>query len=442
MHVAAILQRQDFILKLARALMMFGAPTHRLENQIQATAQVLDIKCQVIYLYNFMIISFQDEEAHVSETRIIKQNSALDLGKLTQISLLHYEVCHDEIGVDEASLEISRLMQAKPIYGTWTSILIGGLCSVMIAVPSFNASFIDLLVSFPLGCLLVASQSLIAAKSQVLSSIFEIVIAAVISFTAAGLASTEYFCYAAVTSASIVLILPGWPVCSAALELQSRSIVSGSVRLVWAIIYSLFLGFGISLGAQFWELFSNQKVLYGSDNTCAVPHMTGNPDAPWWRQTVTLWTAFLFVPGFPFFLALRNQSPIFRREMAVSVAIAGVGWTTNHFAAKGFPGRSDITSACGAFAVGLLGNLWGKLQQGTSFIVTVVPVLFQLPSGLSNGGLLNFAVTTDNSTASFDSGFVVAEQLITVSIGLTVGLFISTVLVYPLGKKRGGLFSF
>ncbi|KAG8688366.1 hypothetical protein FRC08_011470, partial [Ceratobasidium sp. 394] len=44
MHVAEILQRHEFILKLARALMMFGAPSHRLEAQIQATARVLDIQ--------------------------------------------------------------------------------------------------------------------------------------------------------------------------------------------------------------------------------------------------------------------------------------------------------------------------------------------------------------------------------------------------------------
>jgi uncharacterized membrane protein YjjP (DUF1212 family) len=115
MHIAAILQRQDFILKLARALMMFGSPSHRVEAQIQATSEVLDVKCQVVLIYNVMIISFQDEDSHVSETRIIKQNTSLDLGKLTQLSLLHFEVCHDQIGVDEASVEISRLMQAKPI---------------------------------------------------------------------------------------------------------------------------------------------------------------------------------------------------------------------------------------------------------------------------------------------------------------------------------------
>jgi hypothetical protein len=55
-HVAAILARQQFILKLGRALMMFGSPTHRIETQIQATAKVLDISAQVVYLPNIMLV--------------------------------------------------------------------------------------------------------------------------------------------------------------------------------------------------------------------------------------------------------------------------------------------------------------------------------------------------------------------------------------------------
>jgi hypothetical protein len=83
--------------------------------------------------------------------------------------------------------------------------------------------------------------------------------------------------------------------------------------------------------------------------------------------------------------------------------------------------RADISSALGALGVGLAGNIWGRMFQGTSFIVTAVPILFQLPSGLSNGGLLNFATTGVNGGNTWDSAFTVAQQLITVAIGLVVG---------------------
>lgn len=61
-----------------------------------------------------MIISFSDAQTHTSEIRFIKQQGGLDLTKLTEIAILHWEVVHDKIGVEEASVEISDLMKAKP----------------------------------------------------------------------------------------------------------------------------------------------------------------------------------------------------------------------------------------------------------------------------------------------------------------------------------------
>jgi len=69
-HVAAILERQQFIMKLARAFMMFGAPSHRLEAQMQATARVLEINCQVIYIPGVMLISFGDSATHTSDIKV------------------------------------------------------------------------------------------------------------------------------------------------------------------------------------------------------------------------------------------------------------------------------------------------------------------------------------------------------------------------------------
>lgn len=38
--------------------------------------------------------------------------------------------------------------------------------------------------------------------------------------------------------------------------------------------------------------------------------------------------------------------------------------------------------------------------------------------------------------------FDVAYTMVEVAIGITVGLFLSALVVYPFGKKRSGLFSF
>jgi uncharacterized membrane protein YjjP (DUF1212 family) len=91
-HVAAILARQQFILKLARAFMMFGSPSHRLEAQLQATARVLEINCQAVYLPGTCLISFGDDATHTSETKFLKQSTGLDLGKLLATHYLYWDV--------------------------------------------------------------------------------------------------------------------------------------------------------------------------------------------------------------------------------------------------------------------------------------------------------------------------------------------------------------
>ncbi|KAH9460228.1 hypothetical protein Pst134EB_008413 [Puccinia striiformis f. sp. tritici] len=161
----------------------------------------------------------------------------------------------------------------------------------------------------------------------------------------------------------------------------------------------------------------------------------------WYRTTIPSWSTFIVVPAYALFLAMRLHARLYSKEIWVMVVLASGGFAANHFASLAFPNRSDISSALGSFIVGFLANIYGRLFQGTSFIVALVPILFQLPSGLGNGGLLYFANTSDSSH-SFTSGFQVGQQLLEVSLGLVIGLFVATVLVYPFGNKRGGLMAF
>lgn len=62
--------------------MMFGAPTHRLQSQLQSTARVLDIELSCMYLPDVMLISFEDSATSTSSVKFIRQGSALNLSKL------------------------------------------------------------------------------------------------------------------------------------------------------------------------------------------------------------------------------------------------------------------------------------------------------------------------------------------------------------------------
>ncbi|KAJ7127890.1 hypothetical protein C8R44DRAFT_830322 [Mycena epipterygia] len=439
-HVAQIIQRQEFILKLTRALMMFGGPSHRLQAQIQSTGRVLDIQVNCMYLPDVVLISFDDSTTGTSNLKFIRQGSSLNLGKLNEVYDLYWSVIHDEQSVSEASSALDSLMRKKQEYSWWQLVLTGGMCSSSICTVSFNGSFIDALVVFPLGALLVAIQ-LLSVRNELYSNVFEITIATLFSFISAALASTGVFCYSAVASSSVVLILPGFIVLCGSLEIMSRNIVSGSVRMCYAVVYSLFLGFGLAMGAEAYEKMTTHDIIGSTDYTCSISH---DADGPWYQRTPSLYWAFLTVPMYSLFLSMRSHAPWRNKEMLLLIGIACIGWVTNHFTGIKFVNQSDISAAVGAFAVGLVSNLYGRLFSGNAFVIMITGILFQLPSGLGNGGLLTYASEkTAGSSTSYLSGFQTALQLISVAIGLTVGLGLSLALVHPIQSRRraGGVFS-
>lgn len=230
-------------------------------------------------------------------------------------------------------------------------------------------------------------------------------------------------------------------VCSS-LELQSRAIVPGSIRIVYAIIYSLLLGFGITVGATLYGLFDDNAT---SSATCEnpLPSVYG----------------FIFVPFFIMCISVLYQAKW--RQMPVMVVIAFAGYIVNFFSGQRFAASPQIANTLGAFCVGVLANLYSRLRHGVA-AATLIPAIFtQVPGGLaSTGGLLSGLSTANQltnsshtvngtSTIGYKEGdplnnivFNVAASMIQIAIGIAVGLFISALVVYPLGKRRSGLFSF
>ncbi|GAA5958546.1 hypothetical protein JCM3765_006670 [Sporobolomyces pararoseus] len=431
-HVAALLERQEFILKLARALMMFGAPSHRLEAQLQATGRVLELpNCHCVYLPGVMLINFGDPATCTSDIKFLKQPAGLDFGKLRTAFWVYSKVVRDKMKVTEASARLDELMVAPPKYALWKMVIIGGVASSAIIPSAFYGSFIDVLAVIPLGGLLVVVQVLLA-RNDLYSSLFEIAIACINCIIAGGLAYSNQFCFYSVAAGSIVLILPGFIVLSGSLELANRSIISGAVRVTYSILYSLFLGFGLSLGSEIYTRGANETIRNSTDYTCQALRT----NAPWYRATIPQWYYFLTIPTFLLCMAMKNGQPLFRRDTLAMVVIGGAGFAANFFSGRAFVDSPATVSAFGAFVVGILGNLWSKATRESAFVVMIVGIFVQLPSGLANGGLLASALqSASGNTNAFSSSVNAAAGIVRTVVGMAVGLFTSAALVNLLSRR-------
>ncbi|KAF8606958.1 DUF1212-domain-containing protein [Ceratobasidium sp. AG-I] len=477
-------QRRSFILVLSKALLQFQAPSHRIENQLSAAARVLDVPAEFLHLPSLVIVSFGsldgEKGAPVMDKQlrvhIVKSGGKLELGKLHDLHQIYRQVVHDELSAQDARIKLLGLLKQPPIYNLQERCAHAFLCGLLICVMSFGGSFLDMWVAGA-GCATIAFLQLnTASKNPMYSNIFEISAAMMMSFIARGLSSIKgnFFCYSAISSAGIVLILPGSIVLASSLELASRNIISGSVKMVYAIVYSLFLGFSLTIGSDLFYLVDrsarprmaatlanitdsynlpgvftddNGQVIFNGTFTFLKPAAsvsntvkyiskgcTRQNGGPWYLQQLPIWSLFILVPIYSVISSLWKLQPLRSKQLPVMVAISCLSYAAN----KG----NDVVSAIGAFVTGILGNVYARVFRGTAFTAMVTAVSFLVPSGIAAAGGL--AQTYEGSEGDqYSTGLALGFRMVQVAIGCTVGLFGAGVVVYSFGsRKRSGYFAF
>lgn len=435
-HIADILQRQRFILRMCRALMMYGAPTHRLEEYMVMTSRVLEIDGQFVYFPGTMIVAFGDAATRTSEVHLVRCPQGLNLSKLSDTHKVYKDVIHDLLGVEQASLKLEELMKRKDTFAPWQCVILYGLGSASVCTWGFGGGWLDVPVTFGIGLVIGYLQFYVSSKSNLYSSVFEVTASIVVSFLARGIGSIKHgklFCFGAIAQGSLALILPGYIILCGSLELQSKNLVAGSVRMFYAIIYSLFLGFGITLGAALYGWVDSNAT---DAAVCSSDHSLRDE----WR--------ILFVPWFSLCLGLINQARW--HQTPVMILISCIAYIGTYFAGKHFSNVTEFTAAIGAFIIGILGNMYSRIGKGMAVAAMLPAIFVQVPSGIASKGSLLAGVDTANritnsSTSTYEtsdiSSLSFGATMVEVSIGISVGLFAAAIIVYPFGKRRTGLFT-
>lgn len=423
--------------------MMYGAPTHRLEEYMQATAEILSMRVQSFYMPGCMIISFNDSVYRSTEVHIVRCTQALNLTKLYEVHAVYKSIIHSTSTLEDATDRLDDIMAQPNKFPHWLRVITYGLASAAIGPVSYSARPVDLPIIFLLGSLLGFSELILSAKSDLYAHIFEISSAILTSFVARAFGSMNSgntFCFSAIAQASLVLILPGFTVTNSALELQSKNIVSGSVRMIYGIIFTLFLAFGITTGTTIYGALDGNA---SSATTCTA---TSISSSFWWQV--------VFVPVFTFFYIIVNQAPW--SKMPTMIILTLSGWLVNHFSGLRFQGHKQLPQALGALTVGILANYYSRLPHGLAVAVLHPAIFIQVPGSLAaSGGLIGGVQEADQltgrngteaggpgqpNTTALNAGYAMVE----IAIGITVGLSVSALVVYPFRKARGrsGLFSF
>ncbi|KAJ5776798.1 hypothetical protein N7520_000044 [Penicillium odoratum] len=431
---------ETYITKVCHALMIYGAPTHRLERYAHHTAQALGLQLQSFYMPGCMMISFSHPKLQQGGVQIIRCVQQLNLSKLYDVRCVYKNVIHEKTTVEDASILIDEIANRPEQFPTWIRVFSYGLASAFVGPVSYNAQPIDLPIIFVLGTLIGFSELVLVPRSELYGYVFEIFAAILASFLGRVFGSLQWgqgqgFCFSAISQASIVMILPGFTITSSALELQSRNMVSGAVRMVYGIVYTLFLSLGFLIGISIYGAIDETA---SSATTCST--------------TYGVWWPIIFVIPFTFcYIIVQNGK---WNTMPPMLGFSLAGWAVNHFSSENFGDAQPLSQALGALTVGVLANLYARIEHGLAATLMHPAIYVQVPGSLAaSGSLISGLAIADQITrngtnkltphealvAQLDAGYT----MVSIGVAITVGLSVSVLLVYPLRQKgRSGIFSY
>jgi uncharacterized membrane protein YjjP (DUF1212 family) len=481
----------DYLFKLAKALMLYGAPGHRLERYLSMTAAALRANVDFAYSPDHMTMHIDDEKNHTGYTRLIK-GAGTDLGRWLDVHNVSKHVISNRMTIEDGIHELREIASRKSEHSDWFLFFIYGLAGIGIAPFAYGARFVDLPLCFVLSAMLGVMQLKLAPRNHLYSVLFEVSAAITFSFLGRLLGSIRnlegdrVFCYGAVSEAAINLLQPGYWITNACLELMNRQIATSGSRLMYALVYALLLAYGVAIGSSLYGLIDHDAV---ASTVCE------NQISPFWN--------LFFVPFFSAQVALLGGAKL--SQLPAMVFISLCMYSAFFFSSRGARGSFTVGATVGGITMGLLGNGYARVgrrleqffentfrkypnrtemdnsntpdlehtatsstlgtKKGslnshigyTCAAAAMVPAMIVLvPSGLANrgshlAGILAAESVVRNTTGVpafpgvnsevFTAALPVYLNVVQIGLSISVGLSIGALAVYPFGKSRSGVMS-
>ncbi|KAJ2455013.1 pheromone-regulated protein prm10 [Coemansia sp. RSA 2336] len=410
-----LLLHQQFICLLARALMQFGAPLHHLEDNLTRISRHLHIVATFTTMPGLVLISIEDTTTSTSETKIIRCPNGYDMHRLDLTDNIVRSVSRETISVEEGTRQLNEIMSMPPLFAWYWQLLNWGAASWSVCLLAFNGSWYDSLAALVLG-LMGCSLNLLAGRLKGYTNLFEVSVSILCGFMAS--IFERWVCFPAVTLSATVVLLPGLTLTTGVIELASRNIHAGTIRIGYALMLVFIIAFGINLGNDlFVEIFSKP------DRTADMNISTCSAVSLWW------WWLALPVAAMSICLLVNVHPRNWHACILASGAMAGVFWALAiHLQLK------TIGPVVAAFVLGLVANVWGKIFRHNAYAIMLPGFMILVQGSMGVRGIV--AMFSSNE---IDTSLQLVSQMAQSSLGIMVGLFASSLVVYPHGKKLSAL---
>lgn len=382
---------ERFVLALGAALHREGIPAHRLEAALTEMGRRLDLEGQYFSTPTSLYAAFGPQgDQRLSLIRV--DPGEIHLEKLSLLDQVTQAVLTEELDTDDATRRIEAIVEAPDRYGP-------GLFTAAFAVVSasaallFGGTWLDVGAALAVG----AEVGLLLVMAGRFPSVGRIVLplaAAVAGAWGAILASwTGAITAQVVTLAGLIVLVPGLTLTVSVNELSTGHLVSGTARMMGAMLVFLQLGLGVVLGSQIGALVPP-----------TIEVLSADPFPPWAVWPATLVAAVCLTV---LFRARPSDMPL----VAASCLLAMVGARLGG-ALLPPPGSAFV----GALVLGVFGNSFARLS-GRPSIIPIVPGLLLLVPG-SVGFHSISAMLRDDVLSGVQTAFFAGMSAVALAAGL------------------------
>ena len=387
----------------------YGSPTHRLEYSMEQLSRSIGLEGTFVRFPHLLLIRIGMEES--SESYIVKTISDYEMGKLQMVNYLARKLSKGKIGIDEALEELSAIID-KPHFAFGWNLILVPLVNMTANVILIKGTWLDAGVSTGLGVVV----GIICHLSSAFPNVPQFTCALVCTFVARALQiyfADKGIClgFLGIVLSSIMAFLPGFSLTLGLIEVSTNNLISGTVRLFSAFFTALVLGYGLSLGdALVWW------------KPADLPLSCNNEPVPF-LFALMLFPVQCIASNILFFKATSHQ-------MLVMSVVPAFGLAT-YLSVKesGFFGQHvDGPVALSAFVVGLTSNLYSRYTHE----IAIAPILSGLIPVMP--GAMAVKIVVGLFGQDYIHGLNFAYEIILIGMSLMVGLYMSTILVWP---KRG-----
>ncbi|KAI7850393.1 hypothetical protein BDC45DRAFT_447055 [Circinella umbellata] len=349
----------------------------------------------------------QQKSKHQPETLTIKSSQNFDTGKLVRVTKTMNSLHKGDLDLDECLASLYEIIEAPATCGPFEICFSFAAIGFSATLCMFEGSWFDGLLAAALG-LMVALLFLISMSFPVYGPVFEI--SACIMVGIVDRLSHDYVCFSKVAVSSILILLPGYGMTMAVMEISAHQVTTGAIRLIYAVIYAFMLAYGLQIGSSVYMAIDPDVQ---DEGTCSGP--------------ISPWFYLLLFPVMAISIGLAYGSS--RHQWPSQIACAGIGFCVLYFLGKVIS-DAQILSTIASFAMGLYANFALKLTGDPPLAPLCVGITLLVPGSIGVRDAFSLLHQNDLTQGLYPI------HMLRISLGISVGLYGSAMIVYPTGKLR------